>query len=83
MLGIRLKICLFSAILKIFLSFSTIVHVSLQERSKVSEVGGGGGGVVGGFYLKLEFLINIYVTFNKYLRNNYNKASCDWLALSY
>ena len=28
-----------------FLSFSTIVHVSLQERSKASEVGGGGGGL--------------------------------------
>ena len=26
-----------------FFSFSTIVHVSLQEHSKASEVGGGGG----------------------------------------
>jgi hypothetical protein len=46
-LRIRLKICLFSAILKIpsgnFPSFSTIVHVSLQEHSKASEVGWGGG----------------------------------------
>ena len=25
-----------------FFSFSTIVHVSLQEHSKASEVGGGG-----------------------------------------
>ena len=30
------------------------------------------GGVVGGFYLKFEFLINIYLKCN-----NYNKASCD------
>ena len=52
-----------------FFSFSTIVHVSLQEHSKASEVG---GGVVGGFYLKFEFLINIYLKCN-----NYNKASCD------
>ena len=76
MLRIRLKICLFSAILKIpselFFSFSTIVHVSLQEHSKASQVGGGGGGVAGGFYLKFEFLINIYLKCN-----NYNKATCD------
>ena len=55
-----------------FFSFSTIVHVSLQEHSKASEVGGGGGGVAGGFYLKFELLINIYLKCN-----NYNKASCD------
>ena len=30
-----------------FFSFSSIVHVSLQEHSKASEVGG--GGVAGGF----------------------------------
>ena len=75
MLRIRLKMYLFSAILKLpsgtFFSFSTIVHVSLQEHSKASEVGGGGVGV-GGFYLKFEFLINIYLKCN-----NYNKASCD------
>ena len=53
-----------------FFSFSTIVHVSLQEHSKASEVGG--GGVAGGFYLKFELLINIYLKCN-----NYNKASCD------
>jgi hypothetical protein len=44
-LMIRLKIFLFSAILKIpsgnVFSFSTILHVSLQEHSKASEVGGG------------------------------------------
>ena len=56
-----------------FFSFSTIVHVSLQEHSKASEVGGGGGrGVAGGFLLKFELLINIYLKCN-----NYNKASCD------
>jgi hypothetical protein len=43
-----------------------------RNIAKHLKLGGGGGGVAGGFYLKFELLINIYLKCN-----NYNKASCD------
>ena len=55
---------------KLFLVFRllyTSVYRNIAKHLKL-----GGGGVVGGFYLKFEFLINIYLKCN-----NYNKASCD------
>jgi hypothetical protein len=54
---------------KFFLVFPlsyTSVYRKIAKHLKL------GGGVVGGCYLKFEFLMNIYLKCN-----NYNKASCD------